>query len=295
MTCSAQGDDGEGSRLIIIRLDRLRLNSWAKAGAKLPKIGGFKTLKGFRPKPLGKSLPYGRVLKLKEETSDTKVDWEYERQKGWLRQWRITLIADDKTGLTPSQVRKFVKRCRFYTFLIFELALDFGPGSSVDCEFVKRHALFGKSRRRRDLEHPGEVRYGSRKSGKFVRCYWKPSVNAFRVELEIHSRLLKKGQIETLEDLPDVPYVIRPSHLRFVRINWKALRHYAERKFGGCADVMISKTKRKAYRSIHNALRFLRRQGVNNPHRFLVSMRINKTIETALTNWSIDFAEGMNE
>jgi hypothetical protein len=223
------------------------------------------------------------------------VDWEYDREKGWLRQWRITLIADDKTGLMPNQVRRFVKRCRFYNFLIFELALDFSPASGVDSEFIKCHALFGKSRRRRDLEQPGEVRYGSRKSGKFVRCYWKPEVNAFRVELEIHSQLLKKRGIETLLDLADVPYVILPNHLRFVRIDWKALHRYLERRFGERADSLLSKAGQKADRSIHSALHFLRENNVNNPHRFLVPMRINKTIEAALTNWSLDFAEDMNE
>jgi hypothetical protein len=150
------------------RLDRLRWNSWAKPGAKIPNIQGFKVLKDFRLNPLGKPPPYGRVRKLKSETSDAEVHWEYDRQKGWIRHWRITLIADDETGITPEEVCTFIKRCRYYHFLIVELALDFPSDSFVDCTFVKRHALFGKSRRRRDLERQGEARY---------RRYSQPTVS----------------------------------------------------------------------------------------------------------------------
>src|ERR1700730_9386541 len=129
-----------------------------------------------------------------------RADWEDQRQQGWLPPWRITLIADDQTGLTPEEVNKFIKHCRQYRLVLIELALDFAPASHVDEVYVMQHGIFGKSRSRPDLGGPGQLRHGSRRSGKLVRCYWKDQVGAYRVELELHSGLLRKHDIDGVTD-----------------------------------------------------------------------------------------------
>ncbi len=80
-------------------------------------------------------------------TDDTKVFWYYQRQRGWLRPWKVTMIADDERGLSAADVHVAMRHCKFPRILTVELALDFCP-STMDHDFVRRHGIFGKSRLR---------------------------------------------------------------------------------------------------------------------------------------------------
>jgi len=84
----------------------------------------------------------------KSTTDETKLFWQYQRLRGWLRPWKVTMVADDDRGLSAADVHMVLSRCRFYRFLLVELALDF-RSSAMDRDFVLRHGIFGKSRRRR--------------------------------------------------------------------------------------------------------------------------------------------------
>ena len=289
------GEDRLSSRLIV-RLDRLRWVAWVPAGKEVPFIPGFKTVSDRRimTRP-GKVPTYGRVRKLESMTSDARADWEYQRQQGWLEPWRITLIADDQTGLTLEEVKQFLEHCCTYRLVLVELALDFAPASGVNAVFVEQHGLFGKSRRRPDLGGPGQLRYGSRRSGKLVRCYWKDQIGAYRVELELHSRLLREHEIDRVRDICRVSGVIFPKHCRFVTFAWERLQRYLERRFGQRCERILAVARRLANLSLRRASRYLRRKGVNNVHRFLVSLRMNREIEKALLEWSIKFGEAMND
>jgi hypothetical protein len=286
----------------VARLDRLRVVSWAEAdGRKLPLIPGFTTVKDHRLRPQGETPIYERVRTLRSLTSETEVSWQYQRNRGWVKPWRITWVADDRTGIRPIDVLRILKRCNFFRFLLVELAFDFDPALGINRTFVKRHGHFGKSRRRTDLGGPGQLRYGARKSGKLIRCYWKQQVNAFRVELELHSRLLSKGRRKkeqnfNFRNVPDriLPSVC-PDHIQFVRFRWEALAKYLTRRFGQQGMDILEQARAKARVSLRSATRFLRRKRVNNVHRFLVPMRINKAIRAALTKWEIDFHNDWNK
>jgi hypothetical protein len=281
--------------VVVVRLDRLRLVSWAPPGAKPPQaIPGFRLTSDYRlQKPQGSIATYGRVRKFASLDSGTKIGWEYQRQRGWLKHWRITFIADDTTGLTGKTMRLFLKYCRYYRITLVELAFDFDYRSGVDHLLVRRSGSFGKSRRRRELEHPGELRYGARRSGKFVRCYSKTEVHAFRVELELHSSLLRKLRINTISDVSYVSSV-HPKHFRLVRFEWHRLRRYLARRFPGKSRRILGVTRRKARSSLQRAMKYLRRSNVHNPHRFLTDLRINQTISETLINWAITFKEHLN-
>lgn len=276
---------------ITVRLDRVRWSCWARYESKVPQITGFRVASDFRINAADGAGVYERVRKLKSEDCDAKADWEYRRKTKWVRPQRVTLIADDKLGLTPTQVYEFFRRCHWGRLLIVEIAVDFAPDTGVDYAFVRRHGAFGKSRRRRDLEHRGELRYGDRKANKFVRVYDKEEVGAFRVELEIHSGLLRKLGIKKLQELGDTAFEIFPKHIRFVQFRWKVLRRYLTRRFGALQGGTIFETTRRKAKSLHAAMRFLRKKGVHNPHRFVRSMRINEAVEEALIEWGIDFSD----
>jgi hypothetical protein len=282
-----------------VRLDRLIVVSWSKPGWKLPSIPGFKVVRDIRVRPQGESPRYERVRELLSLTSATRVSWQYRRRRGWLKEWRITIYGDYLSGITPMELLPILKRCRHAWLVLVELAMDFPPTSGVDRAFVKRHGVFGKSRRRTDRGGPGQLRYGSRKSAKLVRAYWKAEVSAFRVEVELHSRLLSRGRRERARktsdelknDVATAPYLLLPKHVCFMRFRWRALRCYLTRRFGKRGSKMFDDARATAAISLRAAARLLRTSGVNNVHRFLVPMRINDAIDDALTQWSLDFKD----
>jgi predicted amidophosphoribosyltransferase len=135
-----------------------------------------------------------------------------------------------------------------------------------------------------------------------VRCYWKKRVGAYRVELELHGQLLNKSRRgkEPNYKFDEAPDMILPSgvhrHVRFVQVRWRALERHLVRRFGRRNGIAILEQARvKADVSLQAVTRFLRRQGVNNAHRFLAPMRrINKVVEHALLKWQMDFRDQWN-
>ena len=262
----------------IAKADRIRWDSWSKRGMLVPKVKGFKIVRDIKLRwRAGKPTIYARVRELLSKHSATKAYWQYERRKAWVKQWRVTLIADDLRGVTAHEAWSFCKQLRFFKLLLFELALDFPPDSGIDAGFVQRHGLFGKSRFRPDRGGAGQLRFGSRFSGKLVRCYEKTTVNAFRVEIELHSSLLPRPRRNNLREvtevrwgeLADAAFSILPGHCRFVELRFNALGRHLRQRFGERGDVLLERTRSLSNESLHSALGYLRRKGVHNPHRFL--------------------------
>jgi len=287
-----------------VRLDRFRVPSWAKRGMPVPKIRGFKTARDIRLRRQGKPLVYARVREMRSNHSATKVFWQHDRQRGWAKRWRITLVADDLRGIAAWEAWSVFKHLRFPRLTLVELAIDFHPSSGVDAEFVRQHALFGKSRFRPDRGGPGQLRFGSRSSGKLVRCYQKNAVNAFRVEVELHSSLLPRplrdNHLEIIDsrwpEIADAAFSIVPRHFRFVQFRFKALGRHLRRRFGERGDELLEQTRVHSSQSLHEALAYLRRKGIHNPHRFLQPMKqLNTAVEQAIDEWAADFLRQCRE
>lgn len=128
-------------------LDRLQFTSEAPMPTP-PKIRGFDIVWDHFVRPQTDIPTYARVRKYRSRTNDTKVFWQYQRRCPWLKPWKITLIADDRYGLTANEVWRVICHCKSYRLLIVELALDFSTPPPVNEAFVRRHGIFGKSRRR---------------------------------------------------------------------------------------------------------------------------------------------------
>ena len=287
------------------RLDRLRIGSWCKRGMPVPKVKGFKVIRDIKLRwRAGRPPIYARVRELMSKHSATRAFWQYERRKAWVKQWRVTLIADDLRGITAREAWTFFKHFRFPKLLLFELALDFHPSSGVDADFVPQHAQFGKSRPRPDRGGAEQLRYGSRYSGKLVRCYWKESVNSYRVEVELHSCLLPRPRRNNLREIIDsrwpeignAAFSIVPGHCRFVKLRFNALGRHLRQRFGERGDLLLEHTRALSTQSLHSALGYLRRKGIHNPHRFLQPLtRINAAIEEAIDAWAADFLRPCHE
>ena len=289
----------------VVRLDRFRSDSWSKRGALVPRVKGFRIVRDIKLRWRdGKPPIYARVRELLSKHSATRAFWQYQRRKAWVKQWRVTLIADDFRGITAREAWTFFKHFRFPKLLLFELALDFHPSSGIDADFIRQHALFGKSRFRPDRGGAGQLRYGSRFSGKLVRCYEKKPVNAFRVEIELHSSLLPRPRRNNLREIIDsrwpeigsAAFSIVPGHCRFVKLRFKALGRHLRQRFGERGDVLLEHTRALSTHSLHSALGYLRRKGIHNPHRFLQPLtRINAAIEEAIDAWAVDFLRPCHE
>jgi len=132
---------------IKVRLDRVQLVSWAPRGRRPPILEGYKIARDSFVRSQTTTSTYARCRQYQSITNDAKIYWQYQRLKGWLKPWKITIVADDKSGLSYEEVGKVLKHCRHYLFLIVEVAVDFSPSVGVDRQFMRQHAVFGKCRR----------------------------------------------------------------------------------------------------------------------------------------------------
>lgn len=140
------GQIGAGQNRVYVRNDRVQLSSWAPQGRKLPKLEGYKVVRDWFVRCQTTTATYARVRQYQSLTDDTKIFWQYRRLKGWLKPWKITMVGDDKTGLSYAHVENVLKHCRHYRLLIVEVAVDFEPSTGMNRRFVRQHAVFGKSR-----------------------------------------------------------------------------------------------------------------------------------------------------
>ena len=142
----------------------------------------------------------------------------------------------------------------------------------------------------RDRENNNVLRFGSRKSGKLVRCYVKQNLGVYRIELELHSRLLRKHGIRYEDDLLRLGSLIYPDHFQLVDLDWAKLKKYLCRKLGPYSGCEILRLTKSRVNSIQRVARFLSRRNVCNPHRFFLPLEINIQIESALKEWTRSFA-----
>jgi hypothetical protein len=267
-----------------VRLDRLRFvcpRDGFESVGKPPAVPGFKVVADtFVRRRKGKIHTYKRVRRLENPKTGTKIHVQYDRAHGFLKPLRVTVIGPDATGILWPELKTIGDAFDDFLVRMVELAFDFDPVSGVDAEFVHRHGRFGKSRPVPMPQYPGSLRYGTRKSPKFVRCYWKEAVDAYRVELEFHSTWKSLPQTDCLLYL----FNVTNRAFAFVRIDWKALDACLNNK--GDRGKRIAEEARAKYTSLHRLLRFLRRAGVNNPHRFLRPMKKDSLIREAIDAWS---------
>ena len=133
---------------IVARLDRVQIVSWAPQGRTPPELDGYRTVRDSFVRCQTTTSTYARCRWLQSLTSDMKIFWQYQRLKGWLKPWKITIIADDKKGLSYDDIALVLKHCSFYRFLTVEIAADFHPSLAINKDFIRQHGVFGKSHRR---------------------------------------------------------------------------------------------------------------------------------------------------
>jgi hypothetical protein len=167
----SHGGFGAGAECIA-KLDRLRLVCTQDPTPALKLVPGFQSLNShfIRRPAAGKFQAYGRVHWFGCRKSRMKFLIESERREKWIKPYRVTLFADDRQGLLPSEVFSVLEVLPDFQLTLIELAFDF-RGGVVNRRFVRNHALFGKSQPRPSVE--GTDYWGTRAGTKFVRTYQK--------------------------------------------------------------------------------------------------------------------------
>lgn len=138
----------DGCEKIRVRLDRVQILSWAPRGRKPPRLEGYKIVRDCFVRCQTTTATYARSRQYQSTTNNAKIFWQYQQLKGWLKPWKITMVADDASGLSYKEVQQVLKYCRYYRFLTIEIAVDFCISVGINKQFVRQHAVFGKSHRR---------------------------------------------------------------------------------------------------------------------------------------------------
>lgn len=155
-----------------VKLDRQQLYCVQNPTAALTAVPGFKSMTGHRiNRPAdGRFQAYGRVHWFESRTSGMKLLLECERREAWLPPYRLTLYADDRTGLLPDEVFRVLEVLPDFRMTMLELAFDFAR-DQVSRKFVREQVLFGKSRP--VASKAGSDYWGTRRGNKRVQSYLK--------------------------------------------------------------------------------------------------------------------------
>jgi hypothetical protein len=279
----------QGQSKIEVRLDRLQFKCLEAPDLRRLLVPGFTVVCDHSVRPQTRKQTFARVRQYRNAISGTQLFLQYKKQQPWLPPAKVTLIGSDYTGLQGAELRKILHEFPNYQLLLVELAFDFPAPSVVDLAFVRRYGVFGKSRPEVNPRFPELLRYGTRLSKKLIRVYWKRELNSHRVEVEMHSSLLREHQVESIYQLTEFLPGQLPSHLRFVRMDWVRLSVHLYR-----CDLPVAKILRKAKersRSIHGLMSYLRNHiGISNPHRLLKDMPLNADVARALNRWTANLS-----
>jgi hypothetical protein len=271
----------------VVRLDRLVVT--VRKAADVPTIAGYKVVKDTRVRRQGAVATYERSRQLRSVTTGSRIFIQYKPLKGYLPHQRVTMIADDELGITPKEIEDVIGgHFHAHKISLAEIALDFTELSGVDEEFVLRFGKFGKTRRRKNRGGKGTQRWGSRGSLKLVRAYWKKPIRSYRVELELHSALLRRCAVTNVGRLYSIASTLATSHFRFVRIDWDKLAPALRRRLDPDSMGILAEARRRADISLGYATRFLGRR-IPNVHRCLKPLPINRDVRAALWKWAEEF------
>jgi hypothetical protein len=161
--------------VVDVKLDRLRGYSRTNPTAALQGIPSLKSGRSHRIKrPTdGRFQAYGRVHWFESRSSRMKLLLESEPREPWMRPrrpYRLTLYADDSTGLLPEDVFSVLEVLPDFNMTMMELAFDFAPEEMTQ-KFVRERVLFGKSRPVPSVN--GTDYLGTRRGSKRVQIYAK--------------------------------------------------------------------------------------------------------------------------
>jgi hypothetical protein len=155
--------------------------------------------------------------------------------------------------------------------------------AEMNAKFVRQHLRSGKSRMRPNRRFPKAAWFGAPKSAQFLRCYPKPPVRGFRLEVQFNRGAIENNGLDDLDAWSRLPEVVA-RYVAFYRMDWTRLTAYVRRHFRRDPEAVLQKA-RGLRGNLDQLLRLLRRVGVSNPAGFLRPMPVNEDIAQALAKW----------
>jgi hypothetical protein len=273
----------------IVILDVMRLSCHDNPTAAIAALPDFYSLGSHYVRSVNPQWfqPYRRVAWFKHQASGMKIRIESEPLLGSLAPYRVSIYADDQTGLRHQHVFSLLEIMPIATLTFMELAFDFCLTTDVTRKYVRRHGIFGKSWRMVD-NNPVRDRWGSAKGTKIAKSYYKGDNASHRVELVFRQRYLRPHKIRDPFDFGRFVQLLPKHHIHFARLDKTKLLHALKNR--GLADddqrrVLCRVTELEADLSV--TLRYLRGAvGLKNVRRLLVPLAINKQVREGLEVWA---------
>jgi hypothetical protein len=277
---------GGVGKLCVALLDIVRFWSMVNPTRALMGLPNFKSQRSYRVSEPEKER-YARAHWFRSKTSTMKFCIHSEPLDYWLAPYRLTLYADDQSGLLPTELFSILEVMPKATLLMVELAFDFSPLTGVTGEFVRRYGIFGKAHRDRKTKNRSGMWWGAKKGGKRIKSYFKEPVFGHRVEFRMGMRFLKARGVETVFDFWKFEQALPKKYIWFARLDQRrmmrqlALHHTVEEALRFLRLVNAKDGDLEAQMTI------LRRDaGLENTRRLVVPLRTNQLVREALRDWA---------
>jgi hypothetical protein len=270
------------------KIDRVVVTA---SDVSLDAIAGIPGYERKKPRPLwGQS--YRVATPINGSGSVRHVVIESERTKPCFPRYRIVIEPRDDSGLQAQDLTLILGLLTAPKIQLAEVAFDFPFGSVVDTEFVENHGVFGKSNPRRVGRIPAYDSWGSRKSAKLVKSYFKAEISAHRVELEVHAPDLRRYGINDAFGFQKFAKILPGHHIFFGKLNHPALVRQLVRDGFSPEQIRAIRNKvRNLEWNLSAALSYLRKDvGLTNVRRILtplndVNLVVRQGLEKCLAQW----------
>jgi hypothetical protein len=207
--------------------------------------------------------------------------------------FKVTLIARDEVGLQRTDVLSILELLPDSRIVLVELAFDFGFRSGVDGAFVRRHALFGKSRPNQGGVYRCWDSWGSRRGAKYVRSYFKPKLGVHRVELELHRKFLRRNGIKDIFDFNRLVEIVPQRHILFAKLDKNIIVRHLKNAGHDRYEVRQILERVSEHDDIYAQCAVLRKRGrLKNVRRALVPLHTNRLVRKAIKRWAAQWPKG---
>jgi len=171
-----------------------------------------------------------------------------------------------------------------FRLTMLELALDFPE--YLNRRKLRQHALFGKTRPVASVN--GTDYWGTRKGLKLCRCYFKPQIQAFRVECELRPRFLKYYGIRDVFAFQKLAGILPSRHIYFGKLNEnKLIDRVTHMGLSATRRHEVLRTVALMSSDLWATLNYLRDDvQIRNTRRLVDPLPINTTIAVALRKWA---------
>ncbi len=272
----------------VVILDLLRYTMEENPIPSFMGLPGFQSLQNTRIKqpPHDEFQGYGRAHWFKRFGCEMKFCVELEPREPWLAPFSVTMFADDNKGLLPEEVFALRELMLGAKLTVAEVAIDFSLVTEVNRGFVRRHGVFGKSRRDISNKNPKGDWWGAKGSGKRLKSYQKDVNASHRLEFRMRRRFMEPNGIDDVFDFPKFVDLLPGHHILFARLDEKKLERQLRRTRTVTETARISKQVSATKGGLTEQLAYLRQQaGLKNTRRLLEPLRINGAIRDAFNAW----------